>query len=185
LAAVLLVCGACFIGARSSGASPAKTYSQDAKGLEKQFEPLLKAWEKQDAKAIDKAAESFALPDSAGWFSKYFAKEQVQQLVWDQEAEVGNFKSVTPRLMSRLGKGQRFRVQAGPPNLSGATKLLPPADAVTPTTPVPLEQFSVTFIAENGRTMLQLDNFVYVDGAYRYMGKGAFPFWSIPDAARK
>jgi hypothetical protein len=161
------------------------SYSQDAKGLEKQLEPLAKAWSKHDAAAIDEHCKTFALPDPSAWFSKYFAKDQVQQLVWDDEAEVDNFKTVTPRMMNLLGKGQKFHAKVSTPGASSATKLQPRTDAVVPITPVPIEQFTVTFIAENGRSFSILANFVYVDGAYRYVGKGAYPFWSMPDATRK
>jgi hypothetical protein len=33
---------------------------------------------------------------------------------------------------------------------------------------------------KNGRFSLVV-NYVYVDGAFRYVGKGAYPFWSAPD----
>lgn len=165
-------------------AAPA-TYAQDATGLEKQFEPLVKAWGKHDMKAIDEACKSLALPDPSGWFSNYFAKDQVQQLVWDDEAEVNNFKTVTPGMMNILAKGQKFRVRISLPDLSSSTKVQPRADAVVPLTPVPIEQFTVAFVAEKGASMSMLLNFVYVDGAHRYVGRGAYPFWSMPDVSRK
>jgi len=48
---------------------------------------------------------------------------------------------------------------------------------------VPQKQFEIEMQAQgSGKHFSFLGNFVYVDGAYRYVGKGAFPFWSMPDA---
>lgn len=182
---MLLACAILFLQAQFTAASSSASYSQDAKGLQKQLEPLIKAWGKHDSKAIDESCKTFALPEPTAWFGKYFAKEQVQQLVWDDEAEVNNFKTVTPGMMDILAKWQKFHVKVSRSDASSATKLQPRADAVVPVTPVPVEQFTITFTAEKGMSMSVLSNFIYVDGAYRYVGKGAYPFWLMPDASRK
>jgi hypothetical protein len=168
-----------------ASAAVSTTYSQDAGGLQKQLDPLVKAWAKHDAKAIDEAGKIFAMPDPSTWFGKYFAKDQVQQLTWDEEAEVNNFVTVTPGMMNILAKGQKFHAKVSRPEASTSTAVQPRTDAIVPVTPVPVEQYELNFIADNGRSFSVLSNFVYVEGAYRYVGKGAYPFWSMPDATRK
>lgn len=49
---------------------------------------------------------------------------------------------------------------------------------------VPVEAFEINFRSESSRKDFSfLGNFVYEQGAYRYVGKGAFPFWSTPDTS--
>jgi len=46
-----------------------------------------------------------------------------------------------------------------------------------------VEQFNIEFQEKDlAKRFSFLGNFVYVDGAFRYVGKGALPFWSMPDA---
>ena len=182
---LFLSCALPFSGGGAANASPEGTYSQDAKGLEKQLEPLVKAWNKHDDRAIEQAGKVFAFPDPMGWFGKYFAKDQAGLLATEDQAQVTAFATITPVMMSILAKGQKFRVQVSPADKSTPTKVEPRADAPVPTMPVPLEQFNIALIAEKGMTLSILCNFVYVDGAYRYVGKGAYPFWSMPDTSKK
>lgn len=182
---LFLSCTAPFAGGGAANASAEGIYSQDAKGLEKQLEPLVKAWNKHDDRAIDQAGKIFAFPDPTGWFGKYFAKDQTGELASEDQGQVTAFATITPVMMSILAKGQKFRVQVSPADKSVPTKIEPRPDAPVPTTPVPLEQFNVALVAEKGMTISIMCNFVYVDGAYRYVGKGAYPFWSMPDTGKK
>jgi hypothetical protein len=165
--------------------SAENTYSQDAKGLEKQLEPLVKAWNKHDDRAIDQAGKVFLIPDATEWFGKYFAKDQAGLLATEDQGQVVAFATITPAMMSILAKGQKIRVQVSAADKSAPTKIQPRADAPVPTGPVPIEQFNIALVAEKGMTMSLLCNFVYVDGAYRYLGKGAYPFWSMPDTSKR
>lgn len=182
---LFLSCTAPFANGGPASASSDGTYSQDAKGLEKQLEPLVKAWNKHDDRAIDQAGKIFAFPDPTGWFGRYFSKDQAGMLATEDQGQVAAFATITPVMMSILAKGQKFHVQVSPADKSAPTKIEPRADAPVPTTPVPLEQFNIALVAEKGMSLSILCNFVYVDGAYRYLGKGAYPFWSMPDASKK
>lgn len=62
-------------------------YKQDAKGLEKQFEPFLRAYQKADEQAQTNAFRVFPFSDAKAWFREYFRPGNVQQLVWDVEAK--------------------------------------------------------------------------------------------------
>jgi hypothetical protein len=75
----------CFGASPSSGS--AQKYRQDAKGLEKQFEPFIKTYEKGDESAQEEAFKIFQIPNAKEWFSGYFREADVQQLVWDAESE--------------------------------------------------------------------------------------------------
>lgn len=168
----------------NDGKAP-KSFSHDAHGLEKQFEPLLKAYAKGNADAINKEYGIFILPNANQWFEENFPASSAQQLGWDYESEAEQFKHTLPGMMKILQSGSKFSARCSSPDPTRKTKLQPSADAVQPTKEIPLEQFEVKFVADNGRSFSMLCNFVYVEGAYRYLGKGAYPFWSMPDATRK
>jgi hypothetical protein len=67
---------------------PNKNYSHDAKGLEKEYDPFLKALAKGDINAANDSYKVFAIPDPNTWFALYFRKESVEQLGWDYEPEL-------------------------------------------------------------------------------------------------
>jgi hypothetical protein len=161
----------------------AQSYSHDARGLEQEYDGFLQAAASGDTQERDRQFAVFTLPDMSAWFGQYFAKEQVQQLGWDYEAEGAVYEK---SLLSVMKNWPQERFYAHCKALSGAplTGLQPRADAVQPSRLVPLEQFEVKFVADGGANSSQMVNFVYVDGAFRYMGGGAYPFWSMPDKSR-
>jgi hypothetical protein len=166
------------------GASASQgVYSHDAKGLEKEWDPFLKAVSKRDAASIDEKYKIFLIPDHGTWFGIYFKKEDVEQLGWDYEAEAENGKHSTITMTNLLG-GAGFRAHCEPSTGGSQTRLAPRSDASVPLQPVPVEPFNVAITSDNGKRFSFLANYVYVDGAFRFVGKGAYPFWSMPDATR-
>jgi hypothetical protein len=88
--------------------------------------------------------------------------------------------------MMRIFRGAKgFHAHCKPTDGTSRSGIQARADAVKPTQEVPLEQFHIEFVSEDGRKFSELSNFVYEKGAHRYVGKGAYPFWSMPDATRK
>lgn len=168
-----------------AGGSDTKTYSHDARGLEKQNEPLLKSYAKGNPDRTNKEYAVFILRNANQWFADYFPASNVQQWGRDYEAEAENYKRSPPGMMKILQPGGKFQAHCSPPDPNHKTKLQPSADAPQPTKEIPIEQFEIRFVTDGGKSFSILGNFVYVDGAYRYLGKGAYPFWSMPDATRK
>jgi hypothetical protein len=167
--------------------SEGRTYSHDASGLEQQFEPFLNASASDNEAAADRLFAVFTLPDASGWFTKYFAKEQVEQLGWDYEAEVSVFKSSTAHVAKIGPVGTRFKVQCSLYQDRSAPGFAPRVDAMVPLQQVAIEKYEIEFASSLGYRSSILANFTYVNGAYRYLGQGAYPFWSMPDstASRK
>jgi hypothetical protein len=162
----------------------AQIYSHDAKGLQKQYEPFLRAVEKNDETKMKDGFAVFAFPNPQIWFAQYFAQDQVQQLVWDEESELDGDRTSTAMLLRRFLKGSHYSVHCEP-SKDTTTTVKPRADAVSPLTEVPIEKYTVKFSGDDGHSMEHLANLVYFDGAFRYVGKGSYPFWSMPDATRK
>ena len=158
------------------------SYSHDAKGLEKEWAPFLKAISKKDAAAIGETYKIFILPDYPAWFGTYFKKEDVEQLGWDYEAEADRQKhSMTTLLPNLLGLAG-LRAHCQPPQTDPHARIAPRPDAFLPSQPIAIEQFEVTISSDSPKTFSILANYVYVDGAFRFVGGGAYPFWSMPDA---
>ena len=103
--------------------------------------------------------------------------------MWDNEAEVNNYRTVLGRMMNLVAKFQSCSVRAivHRPEPSSTSGPMLRADAVLPSTPVAIQAYQIKFIAQNGKTFSELSNFVDVDGTYRYVGGGAYPFWSMPE----
>jgi hypothetical protein len=43
---------------------------------------------------------------------------------------------------------------------------------------------TIEIASDSGKRFSILTNYAYVDGAFRCVGKGGYPFWSMPDASR-
>ena len=169
-----------------TGAPPA--FSHDAKGLESQYQPFLDLFAAVKPAEFHAALAIFALPNPADWFAKYFAKDQVEQLVRGNESELNAYEEALLRSMAAVPTGTRFRVRCKLPHADPTTRILPRPDAIPPSAAIPVEQFVTEFDPipkiKNGRFSLVV-NYVYVDGAFRYVGKGAYPFWSAPDGSAR
>jgi hypothetical protein len=163
--------------------SGAKTYSHNAHGLENQFELVLNAPPLVDRDTAGREFTIFVLPDSSAWFAEHFPKERVQQLGWDYEAELSLYEKSMMNMMKSYPTDASFKAHCQSPESTLAVGFGPRVDAMIPLVQVPVEQFEIEFTSDRGQRESILANFVYVEGAYRYLGKGAYPFWSMPDAS--
>jgi hypothetical protein len=163
-------------------------FSHDAKGLERQYQPFVDAFTVGGPAGAHQAFAIFSLPNPADWFGKYFAADQVEQLGWDNESELGTYERVLFRGLGTVPAGTRFRVRCKPPHADPTSRMPPRPDAIQPSVRVPIDQFVTEFDSvpklRYGQFQM-LVNYVYVDGAFRYVGKGAYPFWSMPDSSQK
>jgi hypothetical protein len=194
--AVAIVASSVFIGGHANSYSSKfatsaipTTYSQNAKGLELQFQPILQALAAGETPAeIDQALAIFSLHNSNEWYGKYFAKEHVEQLSGEYEKAFEAYRRDILDSLRRSPAGTSFRVHCKAPHPDPSTRIQPRADAVVPLVAVQIEQFVTEFEPvrhSDGSRFSLFANYVYVDGAYRFVGKGAYPFWSAPDTARK
>ena len=193
---VAIVASTVFIGGHASSSSskfaisaiPA-AHSQNAKSLELQFQPLLQALATAGTPAeIDRALAIFSLPNPTEWFGKYFAKEHVDHLSGEYEKTFEAYRRDILDSLKRSPAGTPFRVHCKAPHPDPSARIQPRQDAVLPIVALQIEQFVTDFEPEhhtNGARFSLFANYVYVDGAYRYVGKGAYPFWSAPETARK
>jgi hypothetical protein len=158
------------------------TFSHDAKGLEHQYQATIDAFGGKSGQ-FHQAFAIFSLPNPADWFAKYFEKAQAEELGWDYESELGTYERILIRGMDAVPPDTSFRVRCKPPHADPITRMQPRSVATLPGVSIPIEQFVTEFdpIKKLGHGRFSmLVNYVYVDGAFRYVGRGAFPFWSAP-----
>jgi len=171
---------------RSVAVSIASSYRHDATGLEAEYQPFVNAFNRGQGPPFDKEFAALTLPDPFGWFGEYFETEQVQALVDDYEAEVAAEEKSLFTIMTKIWpSGTHFKVHCKPHPASPAG-FQPRQSAYEPKKAISVEQFDVEFEADKlgtkrGRSMSIMVSTVWTDGAYRYVGKGAYPFWSLPD----
>ena len=156
-------------------------YSHNAKGLQEQYDPLLKAYSEGKQEEIDKEFSIFLLPDEDKWFGEYFSATDIEKLKEDyhQNAHLHKqgFITIATKVLHTTSK---FHAHCSLTHSNGKAKFQPRADAIQSTRDVPIEQFAVEFKSDDGKKFSDLENFVYIDGAFRYLGNGAYPFWAQP-----
>jgi TonB family protein len=162
----------------------ATTYSQDSYGLEKEFEPFLtaSATSASDDELVT-TLKILAIPNATEWFGSHFPSDKAEQLASDQQAAIDKLQRNLATSLRMWPEGTHFQLSCE--KFTAQTAMQPRPDAIFPTADVAVEPYQMTFIPNYtssfvGKLFGQLSNFVYIDGAYRYVGGGAYPFWSMP-----
>ena len=158
--------------------SSAEAYKQNAQGLEKEFEGFLKAYHKGDDKGMDESFRVFHLPKSKEWFENSFAPEDAAKLEADYDARLGGAENALIESMNVAGAGSGFRLRCEPSGLPVAGKSPGSAGGMQPLEAIPVEQFILEFESTKSLKKFRVvANFVYIDGAYRFVGGSGAPFW--------
>ena len=170
---------------RAATAPNPETYKQDAQGLEKQFEPFLKAYQKGDDKGMDESFAAFRLSKPKEWFGNYFSAEDAAKLVAVYDREVSDAESSLIEDMNRADPGSRFRARCEPRGESGEVQDSSGGYGLRPVKPIAVEQFRLEFRSgSHNQKFSFIANFVYADGAYRFVGGGGAAFWAKPGVIR-
>ena len=171
---------------RSTFATPnAETYKQNEQGLEKQFEPFLKAYQKGDDKGMDESFAVFRLPHQQEWFGNYFSPEDAAKLVSAYDREMSEAEASLIEDMNKADPGSRFRARCEARGESPAGQESAGGYGFKPVKPIAVEQFRLEFRSgSHDQKFSFIANFVYVDGAYRFVGGGGAAFWAKPGVTR-
>jgi hypothetical protein len=162
-----------------------ESYKQNEQGLEKQFEPFLKAFQRGDDKGMDETFAVFRLPKAKEWFENYFAAEDAEKLASTYDREISEAEGSLIEDMNRADPGSRFRARCESRGESAAGKPNSGEYGMRPLKPIVVEQFRLEFRSgSHDQKFSFIANFVYVDGAYRFVGGGGVPFWAKPGVHR-
>ena len=171
---------------RSTFATPnAETYKQNGQGLEKQFEPFLKAYQRGDDKGMDESFAVFRFPKAKEWLGNYFSPEDAAKLSSAYEREISDAESSLIEDMNKADPGSRFRARCEALGDSPTGQDTAGGYGLRPLKPISVEQFRLEFRSgSHDQKFSFIANFVYVDGAYRFVGGGGAAFWAKPGARR-
>ena len=173
------------LGRSPVASANAETYKQNGQGLEKQFEAFLKAYQRGDDKGMDESFALFRLPKAKEWFGNYFSPEDAAKLNSAYEREITDAESSLIEDMNKADPGSRFRARCEAIGESPAGQDSAGGYGIRPLKPIPVEQFRLEFRSgSHDQKFSFIANFVYVDGAYRFVGGGGAAFWAKPGAGR-
>jgi len=156
----------------------AETYKHDESGLEKQFEPFLKAYQRGDDKGMDATFALFRFPKPKEWFAAYFSPDGAERLLPAYETDMNDAESSLIQSMNLADPGSGFKLHCEfRGDAGGAGRPRPEEGGIQPKQEIFVEQFFLEFRSTKaGQRFRVILNFVYVDGAYRFVGGGA-PLW--------
>jgi hypothetical protein len=163
----------------------AETYKQNEQGLEKQFEAFLKAYQRGDDKGMDEGFAVFRLAKAQEWFGEHFSAEDAAKLVAAYDREMSEAEASLIEDMNKADPESRFRVRCEARGDSGAGQGNTGGYGFKPVKPIAVEQFRLEFRSgSHDQKFSFIANFVYVDGAYRFVGGGGVAFWAKPGVGR-
>jgi hypothetical protein len=170
---------------RAAAAPKPETYKQNEQGLEKQFEAFLKAYQRGDDKGMDEGFALFRLPKLREWFEDHFSAEDAAKLTAAYDREMSDAEASLIEDMNKADPGSRFRVRCEARGDGGAGQGSTGGYGFKPVKPIAVEQFRLEFRSgSHDQKFSFIANFVYVDGAYRFVGGGGVAFWAKPGAGR-
>jgi hypothetical protein len=183
---LVAILGVFVLPGRSTVVTPKEeAYKQNEQGLEKQFEAFLKAYQRGDDKGMDEGFAVFRLPKAKAWFGDHFSAEDAAQLVATYDREISEAESSLIEDMNRADPGSRFRVRCEARGDGGAGQGNTGGYGFKPVKPIAVEQFRLELRSgSHDQRFSFIANFVYVDGAYRFVGGGGVAFWAKPGAGR-
>jgi hypothetical protein len=162
-----------------------ETYKQNEQGLEKEFEAFLKAYQRGDDKGMDEGFAVLRLPKSQEWFGEHFSAEDGAKLASLYDRELNEAEAALIEDMNKADPGSRFRVRCEARGESPAGQESAGGYGFKPVKPISVEQFRLEFRSgSHDQKFSFISNFVYVDGAYRFVGGGGVAFWAKPGAGR-
>jgi hypothetical protein len=161
------------------------TYKQNEQGLEKQFEAFLKAYQRGDDKGMDEGFSLFRVPKSKEWFEDHFSAEDAAKLIAAYDREMSEAEASLIEDMNKADPGSKYRVRCEARGESPAGQESAGGYGFKPVKPIAVEQFRLEFRSgSHDQKFSFISNFVYVDGAYRFVGGGGVAFWAKPGAGR-
>ena len=171
-----------------------KVIQPSPKGFEEQFKPVFKAYKHNDPDAIESSLDTFAIPDH--WFTDVFGPNQGPELARVYADQFEDFKAHVPRSLgfSLVLVGKRY--QATVADLEVRTDLVenvapkpapkPPPLALQPLPPIMRFETKTSFHVRGSSVAAGswMDSFIYVEGRFRFLGRGAYPFWDAANVRR-
>jgi hypothetical protein len=181
IAAITLMTGALATSPAATAQRFDAAYPEDVSGLQRQIQQVIRAYYAGDMRAFEQRAQVFALPQPEMWLGRVFGPDHAQPLADDYRKHFRAFQAALARNLGRSRRWDVSSVQVWPlENLPSPSRIAPRPDAPKPQEPVDVQRYQFSVAERGGVSSRWVDSFVYVDGAFRFIGQGAFPFWDYP-----
>jgi hypothetical protein len=157
-------------------------------GFQSQYHVAFEAFQQHDPHAMQDGLDAFAIPSH--WFTDSFAAGQSAEFAHRYADEFAGFKrrtatnfagldSLKTRLALNPGTPTDIRTRRWTPAESDMSlQRLPALRAPLP----PVQKFEIDYVlaapGQGARLTSWIDSFIYVDGAFRFFGRGGKAFWS-------
>jgi len=166
----------------------APVYPQTKDGLKDQMATAVEAYRRGDAVAGRRLLEQFRMPQSDQWFAANFGPERGATLAKRYDRIFEKYLQSTEKTLQDIGgaKGRKLQTnlepcRRDPPQARGSER---PSGLVPLKEPICFNGFFSTVIKNNARllggdfkALSWEDTVIYQDGAFRFMGRGGWPFW--------
>ena len=184
--------------AQESQAQTPPAYPQNADGFSAQFSPAVQAYQKGDAVEGRRLLEQFRIPNSVDWFADQLRPELNEIMAKRYARLFDKFVNQTENRLQDLAqaKGRKLIIdlKPGPSDPPSADKSsgpgsMKPSGIVTVKQPVCFNAFffikltstAHTVFAGEYKSVSWEDSYIYQDGAFRFVGRGRWPFWQWED----
>lgn len=177
---------------------PTPGYPQTADGFSAQISAVVEAYQKGDATEGRRLLEQFRLPRSAERFGGQIRPELNEILAKRYDRLFKNYVNQTENRLQDLARTKARKLttdlEPGPPDPPSADKIsgpdsMKPSGIVTVKQPVCFNAFFSSSLTTTSQTVFPgeykaiswEDTYIYQDGAFRFAGRGAWPFWQWED----
>ncbi len=162
------------------------SYPDSPAGLQLQAQQALQAFFSGDRREFEASTRRFALPEPELWLGRAFGPQRGDAMAADYRKYFKAFQSGLARQLERWRDADEPSLQLWPvPEPPAGERVMPRPDAPTPREPVNVQRFRFVLRGRGTRSPAQwVDSFVYSQGAFRFIGPGAFPFWDHPLVVR-
>lgn len=181
LVIVLILSGTTLVSAQDQPrmAIGAISHPTTFEGISKQFQEILRARQQGESERFDELRRNLALPEAETWIAQNFAEDKREVLAEEYAKELAQFQSTLARSLDLRSNAETLRIrlerwERPAQQSSGLT-----ANEPTPAAHVPVETYQITVAAEGRGSVAWLGTFAYLRGTYRFIGSGAYPFWSL------
>lgn len=181
IALILTLCSWCCC---ARDAQAGNTYPHSADGFRSQLDALKQAYCFEDAQGAGSLQEQFKIPEAKSWFEQRFDPGTAAQLEARYEKA---FSSYTKWMKTNLLWGCMvdglFSVTAPSEVNAKPTRDDDKGSNIRPSAEVAVDQFGFEVKTEAVDSVKWVETFTYVDGAFRFLGIGASPFWAWEEGA--
>jgi TonB family protein len=164
-----------------NGTSETPAYTESEAGFREQVNAVIRASCSGDATTAQRLLDRFSLPDATAWFAHNFDSDNAKKLAERYERLSSTHGAVLQKTIGEVCENPGSEVVVSHKDAPVKAQMILRGDqpsTVHPVVDLLLTRFHFQ-ILRNGQPSVSWEEiFVYEQGAFRFLGKGAWPFWT-------